>query len=71
MPGSGKSTAADHISSSINSLWKQRHGSAHGCASVLPMDGEANGLTMLYHSHTHCAKTKYFRGQLQSCPGLP
>ena len=41
MPGSGKSTAASHISSSINSLWTERHGPSQNCASCLPMDGEA------------------------------
>ena len=40
MPGSGKTTAARHISDSMNNLWKQRHASDEDCTGTLPMDGE-------------------------------
>ena len=40
MPGSGKTTAARHISDSMNKLWKQRHPSDQDCTNTLPMDGK-------------------------------
>ncbi|CAK0784266.1 hypothetical protein CVIRNUC_007470 [Coccomyxa viridis] len=39
MPGSGKTTAARHISDSMNNLWRQRHASDEDCTGTLPMDG--------------------------------
>lgn len=40
MPGSGKTTAAAHITDSVNRLWKALHGSNEECARTLAMDGE-------------------------------